>query len=529
MPNLIESLENRRLMSVASISSIQLYNADTNQPISGYAPITSGSTIDLAKLPTRHVNILAKTSTTTGSVKFGLDSSSSYHVETYSPYFIGGDTNSKANSWSLTTGSHTLVVTAYSGASATGTAGTASTVKFTVTDSSIVANPAPAPVGSGVTRIVDINKSAGSYSTVASALSVANPGDVILIKPGTYHESIKFTRSGTSSAPITIYAATTGTVTIDGTGYAYQLDGSGAAYINLQNITFDHTTSGLMTAGVRIGNHWNVTDVTVQHAMSQGMVVYGTGTTLTRVIAQYNGQEGISGSNCSYITLKDCVTRYNNPGMTSPQWAGQSGTSQVNGLWYVNADYQSGAGKWVGTDHVTFDGVQSYSNHGTGIWFDGPNANVVIKNCNVHDAIPIKAFYEGVGISIEMNNTGAVTIENNTLSNNPGGSIVIASSKHVTVQYNNITGSYIALNDWPRGDAFWMNDITFMHNIMNNTFIWTGGDNWLATSGVDKDIVFDYDTYKGMTGPIAKWGTGTYTTITDVRNGLKLEAHGTQV
>ena len=79
-----------------------------------------------------------------------------------------------------------------------------------------------------------------------------------------------------------------------------------------------------------------------------------------------------------------------------------------------------------------------------------------------------------------------------------------------------------------RGATVTMENVSFTHNTMNNSFIWTGGTNWFPSSGSDKNVVFDYDTYSGMTGPIFKWGTGVYNAISDVRSGLKLEAHGTQ-
>lgn len=397
-------------------------------------------------------------------------------------------------------------------------------VSFKVIDSSTV-QPPP----SGNTLIVDPTGVNGASKTVGAAVKAAHPGDTVFIKPGTYHESFTVTCSGTAASPITIEAAVPETVTIDGTGFNFIMDGTYTSYVNLKDITFDHCSNPLETAAVRIGSHWNVTDVTVQNTQSQGMEVYGTGASLLRVTAQNNGQEGLGGSNCSNVMVKDCITRFNNPGLKSPTWAGMAGTSNVNGLWYVNADFEAGAGKWSGTSNVTLDGVQSYSNHGTGIWFDGPNANVIIKNCSVHDAIPIKAFYEGVGISIELNNSGPVTIENNSCYNDPGGVIVVASSRHVKIFGNTFGGSYLALNDWPRGTDYTMQDVSFTGNRMNNTFIWTGGTNWLANSGITKNIIFDSDTYSGMTGPMFRWGTGVYQKIADVRSGLGFELKGSQI
>jgi hypothetical protein len=560
---MLEFLENRRMLSVSPISSLSLINTDTNKPVAGYESLQSGVTLDLAILPP-HLSIGAKESASVGSVLFGYDSNPKMHNENYFPYSVNGDSDkgTLTNAWPMSVGSHTLVVTPYQKIKDGGASGSADVLKFTVIKSSpavitppvitpplftppivtppvVIAPPLDAapvvtppvvrpPWIGGSIWVVDPTGANGASKTIAAAIALAQPGDTVLIQPGTYFESIKLTRSGTSGNPITIEAAVNGTAIIDGSGQSFIFDSTFVDYINLQGITFDHCDNPLETAAVLIGSNSMITDVTVQNTESQGMEVYGNNTTLLRVIAQYNGQEGLGGVNANNILVQDCITRFNNPGLVNPSWANSSFATQVNGLWYVNADYEAGAGKWSSTSNVTLDGVQSYSNHGTGIWFDYDNTNVVIKNCIVHDAIPVTAFYEGVGISIELNNIGPVTVENNTIYNCPGGTIDVTSSQHVSATNNILSGSYIALNDWPRGTDYTMEDVSFTHNTMNNTFIWTGGDNWLTTSGAAKDVVFDYNTYSGMTGPIFNWGSITYQHVADVQSGLQLELHGVQ-
>lgn len=52
--------------------------------------------------------------------------------------------------------------------------------------------------------------------TISKAASLAGPGDVVIILPGTYRESVSLKNSGTATAPITFKAQTPGTVFIDG-------------------------------------------------------------------------------------------------------------------------------------------------------------------------------------------------------------------------------------------------------------------------------------------------------------------------
>src|SRR4051812_48147863 len=83
-------LESRLLY--ADVTSFTLINADTDQPISGYNPIPANAQLNLAALPTRHLNIRANTSGNgwVGSVKFDYDSASGYRIDNSSPFFICG-------------------------------------------------------------------------------------------------------------------------------------------------------------------------------------------------------------------------------------------------------------------------------------------------------------------------------------------------------------------------------------------------------------------------------------------------------
>ena len=77
-----------------AVTSLSLINADTNQPIAGYDPLPNGATLDLATLPTSHLNIRANTSpATVGSVRFALDGNSNYATETCRPMRSPGDSS----------------------------------------------------------------------------------------------------------------------------------------------------------------------------------------------------------------------------------------------------------------------------------------------------------------------------------------------------------------------------------------------------------------------------------------------------
>jgi len=119
-----------------SVASLTLIDADNDVPIAGYDPIPDAATINLATLPTRNLNIRANTNpAAVGSVRFGLDAIASYGTDNAAPYALAGDTNGTDYlAWTPSVGSHTVTATPYSAADAGGTAGTARTLSFTVTD-----------------------------------------------------------------------------------------------------------------------------------------------------------------------------------------------------------------------------------------------------------------------------------------------------------------------------------------------------------------------------------------------------------
>jgi len=122
--------------------SFTLINADTEQEIK---TIAAGETLNLNTLPTKNLNIRANTNpTTVGSVKFELSGpQTKTGAETAPPYALFGDSNGNYNAWTPATGTYSLTGTPYSGAGASGTAGTPLTISFTVSTQTSTTNQAP--------------------------------------------------------------------------------------------------------------------------------------------------------------------------------------------------------------------------------------------------------------------------------------------------------------------------------------------------------------------------------------------------
>ena len=107
-----------------------------------------------------------------------------------------------------------------------------------------------------------------SHTTISAA--AAQCSGIVVVKPGSYLEQVKITRSGTSSAPFIFRAEFPGTVTV-GEGKSHGFYISGASFVRLEDFRVRSTTSH----GIRLLNCSNVdvVDNRVERAGSSGIYV----------------------------------------------------------------------------------------------------------------------------------------------------------------------------------------------------------------------------------------------------------------
>ncbi|GAB3853096.1 hypothetical protein GCM10028822_21510 [Hymenobacter terrigena] len=123
--------------SVGGITSFTLVNADTDLDIQ---TLTSGTTLTLAALPTRNLNIRANTTPAiVGSVTFDLSGPETHAgIENQAPYALFSDLNGDYAAWTPLNGTYTLTATTFDAAQGGGTQGSGLTISFVV-----VAPPLP--------------------------------------------------------------------------------------------------------------------------------------------------------------------------------------------------------------------------------------------------------------------------------------------------------------------------------------------------------------------------------------------------
>ncbi|MBZ5740221.1 right-handed parallel beta-helix repeat-containing protein [Nocardioides mangrovi] len=103
---------------------------------------------------------------------------------------------------------------------------------------------------------------------LADALADAEPGDEILLGPGTYDGPFGITRSGTADAPITLCGPRDAVLdggTVDH-GYGLHLDG--ASYWTVRGITVTHAQKGVVLDG---SSHVEIADLLVEEVGDEGI------------------------------------------------------------------------------------------------------------------------------------------------------------------------------------------------------------------------------------------------------------------
>jgi hypothetical protein len=181
------------------VESYTLIDASTKKEL---MTLANGATINLGSLSTNKFNIRANAKGDVGSVKFYLSGTQTKSVtESMVPYDIMGDNGA----WTPSTGSYTLKATPYTGAKATGTAGTALSVSFTVVSSS----SSSSTTGSNGESFTLINA-----DTEKDIMTIANGATVNLGNLPTMNVNIRFNKGSQSMASVKLVLTGTQTKSV---------------------------------------------------------------------------------------------------------------------------------------------------------------------------------------------------------------------------------------------------------------------------------------------------------------------------
>lgn len=119
-----------------SITGFAIYNVATGHVISGYEKITTFARIDISKLPTRNIAVVAFVGEATRSVALQVNNGQVRYDQAYPFAFFGDSGNLRhLTNWSVRPGSYIFNATPYEGATAASTAGKILSIKIQFVES----------------------------------------------------------------------------------------------------------------------------------------------------------------------------------------------------------------------------------------------------------------------------------------------------------------------------------------------------------------------------------------------------------
>lgn len=256
----------------------------------------------------------------------------------------------------------------------------------------------------------EVTSAASPWCTLAHATTVAGPGDTVHVLAATYRGTVRFDRSGTSQAPISVVAAEPG-VTVDAAGATMAL--------KLMDV------SDVRISGVR------VTGGAAQGIWMQG----GARVQLTGLEVVGNAGTGITIKGTAAAVVQDSTIADN----------GSAGALELAGT----------SGARYASNDIHGNGGAAATYNGDGLQLGGTGATVV---GNVVSGNGSSVYEHGIYTGAA---SGGWTIADNTLSGNMGSNIKAAGGPGTIVRNRVTDGRYgLTLSDNPA-------TVTVEHNVID--------------------------------------------------------------
>jgi hypothetical protein len=251
------------------------------------------------------------------------------------------------------------------------------------------------------------------FATLNKAAGLANPGNLIYVRDGTYHftATVSMSRSGTPAQPIRVRAYPGEHPIFDFAG-----ESSGSAGINLK------------------GNCWQIYGLEVVHAGHNGILINGSSNIVERCVVHESGDSGIhlttSTALVSYNLVLNCDSyrNYDPPvggnadGITAKFTVGPGNVFSGCRTWNNSDD---GWDFWMATNAIIVENCITFSN-GYNVFDADPSTNTAFAGDGngfkmggnyqpgPHHYLNCIAFGNKVNGFDQNNNTAALTVDNCT-------------------------------------------------------------------------------------------------------------------
>lgn len=318
--------------------------------------------------------------------------------------------------------------------------------------------------------------------TITKAIELAQSGDVIQVKPGTYNEQVNINKSN-----LTIKAALTGeanrpVIAPNNSGIWQAVYINGQSNVTLSGMAVDPTNANAECDGVQItggSTSINITYNIVRNAGGGGIITYNPN-------VDASGPGGAPGG-CDFITITGNEV-YNC--CFNSHWDSSGISLHGNTAANTNAGF-----------HCTVQNNIIHHNISKYTWYNTDGTRKVHTDGN------------GIIIDLQGANGPYTIIQNNIVYRNGGRGIHVFKSSHVRA-YNNIcykNGQDPDIGSVPSGEltAAYANDVLFAHNLVYTDGTMYGNKTGTA-QGNATNINFRYNSYyKGSTSNVTVTNTGT--------------------
>ena len=386
-------------------------------------------------------------------------------------------------------------------------------------------------------RDTNRGSAAHPFKTVQKAASLVKAGDVVTIRAGTYTGLVYLTRSGAAGSPIVFQADQCGQAVFTGnTGFYPQVFASWGNNVclpkfpvqhdvTLSGLTFKNTTNGPVgkySAVILATDNWRINNVLIDGAADLEVNVRGSGVIIEQSTFMHGTSHSLVG--CGGNTIVRNVINAHNVTATAARACGNSCSI-----------------KFLFTDHMLVDNIESYGNNGPGWWFDAQNKNFTVQNSYFHNNT-------GMGFFDEISD-GPGLIQNNTFDHNEMD-LAIGESQNVTVinnvfnggsdvpfEFRTMTNRCQVSSGGTCTKYYWLKNLT-IHN--NKVKAWThvlihngavsSNPRWASPPFQTLNIQMDYNTYWPTTSNswILWQSEPSIKSFSAFQSTLGVEAHGSQ-
>lgn len=347
------------------------------------------------------------------------------------------------------------------------------------------------------------------FKTISKAAQVAQAGDVVVVKAGTYNEQVNVVNAGTAQNRIVFQSETKGAAVITGPTGGFKPAnwqgnhgspddvGKHSNYVTLRGFTFRDAGNNNDHQTVKAATGWIVEDARFER-VTFGVNIRGHQVIVRNTVFDtINGTDphALVGVEAQGVQIQDVVIR----NVNSTQSYKNIGASAIT--------------KFLYTDGLVVDNLLTENNYGPGLWFDWDNKNFIVRNSTFRNNKGITVAGEGGGFWIEGNPNANGKVYNNVFTGNQGEGIQIMESNGVEVYDNTFLNNYACIKirnqgRYPNPEVRYIRNLSVHHNLCGGNVragIYTDEGDWIGWDYRNLNIDINNNYYRNDGKALIDW------------------------